>query len=209
MTDGRTTRWAGHREQRRRAFVEAALAVIAREGPTATVDQISAELAVTRQALYRQFDDRADLDRAIAQAAADQLVTALLPHLDLTGDVAASVRSALDAYLDHVQTHLHLYRFVRSHEADPGDSAVRRVKDTVGSRVAALARDYLVTTGAAPVELADSFATGVVGMADAVIGRWLDEPGALARADLVDHLVLMVTGTVSAALAARSPSPIV
>lgn len=193
MTDGRTTRWAGHREQRRAAFVAAALAVIEREGPGATVDQISAGLDVTRQALYRQFDDRADLDRAIALEAADQLVVAVLPALDLTGDIPSSIRSALLAYLDYVQAHLPLYRFVRAHEAD----AVSRVKDTLASRVAALARDYLVETGAAPASLADSFATGVVGMADAVIGRWLDEPDGLSHDEVIEHLVLMINGTIS------------
>jgi AcrR family transcriptional regulator len=203
MTDGRTTRWVGHREQRRAAFVAAALAVIERDGPAATVDQIAAELDVTRQALYRQFDDRADLDRAIAQAAAEQLIAALLPAIDLTGDIPSSIRSALVAYLDHVQQHLSTYRFVRAHEADPGDSAVRQVKDTVGSRVAAIARDYLVETGTAPAALADSFATGVVGMADAVISRWLDAPGQLTREDVVEHLVLMVTGTISSVVSTR------
>ncbi len=193
MTDGRTTRWAGHREQRRAAFVAAAIAVIEREGPAATVDRISAEQGVTRQALYRQFDDRADLDRAIALEAADRLTVVLLPALDLSGDIPASIRSALVAYLDYVQAHLFLYRFVRSHEAD----AVARVKDTVGSRVADLARDYLVESGAAPAALAESFATGVVGMADAVIGRWLDAPGSVSRDKVIEHLVLMIGGTIS------------
>lgn len=202
MADGRTTRWEGHRAQRRQAFVAAAIAVIERDGPAATVEQISAELDVTRQALYRQFEDRADLDRAIALEAADQLIAALLPALDLSGDIPASIRSALSAYLDYVQAHLALYRFVRSHEAS-GDTAVRRVKDTLGSRVAGIARDYLVQTGAAPAELADSFATGVVGMADAVIGRWLDQPGSLAREQLVEHLVLMIGGTISSIVSTR------
>jgi AcrR family transcriptional regulator len=175
----------------------AALDVIEREGPGATVDQIAAERGISRQSLYRQFDDRADLDRAIALEAADQLIAALLPKIDLSGDIPSSIRSALVAYLDHVQAHPNVYTFVRAHEADPGDSAVRRVKDTVGSRVAGIARDYLVTTGVASPALSDSFATGVVGMADAVIGRWLDAPGELSREDVVEHLVLMVHGTIS------------
>lgn len=197
MTDGRTTRWAGHREARRADFVAAAMDAIEREGPGATVDQIAAERGVSRQSLYRQFDDRADLDRAIALEAAEQLIAALLPAIDLSGDVPGSIRSALVAYLDHVQAHVNVYTFVRAHEADPGDTAVRRVKDTVGSRVAGLATQYLVTMGMASPALATSFATGVVGMADAVMGRWLDAPGELSREDVVEHLVLMVHGTIS------------
>src|SRR4051794_33165012 len=71
--DGRATRWAGHRERRRIEFVDAALRVIEQEGPDAPVSSITAELGVGRPALYRQFEDRADLDRAVADRAADLL----------------------------------------------------------------------------------------------------------------------------------------
>lgn len=196
-TDGRALRWAGHREQRRAAFVAAALDVLDRVGPGATVDQIAAELDVTRQALYRQFDDRADLDAAIAVAAADELVAAVVPHLDLSGDIPTSVRSGLVAYVDYVQEHLNVYRFVRAHEAS---GAVERARSSLRSKVAAVARDYLVGAGAADPVLADVFATGVVGMADAVIGRWLDEPGTLSRDEVVDHLVRMVMGVIATAV---------
>lgn len=197
MTDGRALRWAGHREQRRAQFVEAALAVIAREGPSATVDQVAAESGVSKQALYRQFDDRADLDRAIAQRAADDLLVAVLPPLALREGLAVGelARAALQAYLDHVQQHLSLYRFVRSHEASTADG----VKQTVSSRVADLAAQVVAGQELAvdPVP----FAVGVVGMADAVISRWLEDPAGLAQDDLVEQLVVMVTGVVTAVLA--------
>ncbi|MCU1603059.1 MAG: hypothetical protein JWO22_3768 [Frankiales bacterium] len=192
--DGRALRWAGHRELRRAAFVTAALDVIERVGPAATVDQVAGELDVTRQALYRQFDDRADLDNAIAVAAADQLVEAVLPHLDLTGSIESSVRSGLLGYLGYVEQHLSVYRFVRAHEAS---GAVERAKDSLRSKVAGVARDHLVATGVAGASLAEVFATGVVGMADAVVGRWLDEPGGLSRDQLVDYLVQMVLGVIA------------
>jgi AcrR family transcriptional regulator len=199
--DGRTARWAGHREQRRREFVEAAIEVIEREGPAATVEQFTAQLGVTRQALYRQFDDRADLDRAIAERAGALLVEALLPQLDAGDDIEATVRGALAAYLDYIETHLALYRFVRAHDAEadgPASSgAVRRVKDTLAGRVAAVAGTVLgggTTLGAA----GEVLATGLVGMADAVISRWLEDPRGMSRERLVDQLATMLTGAVQA-----------
>jgi AcrR family transcriptional regulator len=200
VVDGRALRWAGHREQRRAEFVEAALAVIDRDGPGATVDAIAGERGVSRQALYRQFDDRADLDRAIAQRAADDLVLALLPALALQGDVATSVRSALEAYLDHVQAHLPLYRFVRSHEAGSLGGVVENVKDSIAVRVATVAHEYVVNAGLVPEDFEKTFAIGVVGLADAVVQHWLDEPGGVTRAELVERLVLMVGGLVDAVL---------
>lgn len=209
--DGRTARWAGHREQRRLEFVDAAVAVIELQGPGATVDAISRHLGTTRQALYRQFDDRADLDRAIAERAASLLVEELMPHLgldadsgDLDRDIEESIRGALNAYLDYVERHLQLYRFVRAHDAELDSpttgSAVRRVKDTVASRVADIARDYLVASGTAPPTIATTLATGLIGMVDAVVGRWVDDPRGLARDDVVEHLVVMLRGAVRALL---------
>jgi AcrR family transcriptional regulator len=198
--DGRTARWAGHRAQRRTAIVDAAIAVIEREGPGATVEQFGAELGVTRQVLYRHFTDRADLDREIAERAAARLVDDLLPHLDLSGDVTTSIRGALSAYLDYVETHLSLYRFVRAHdsgvEAGTADSsAVRQVKDTVAGRVAGIARGLI---GNGVQRRGELLAVGVVGMADAVISRWLDSPGDCPRNHLLDELTLMLAGAVKA-----------
>ena len=196
MVDGRALRWAGHREQRRADFVAAALEVISRDGPAATVDAIASARGVSRQALYRQFDDRADLDRAIAQQAADDLVLAVVPALSLTEDLEGSVRAALSAYLDHVEERLAVYRFVRAHEASGAAAVVANVKDTVAYRVATLARDYLVQRGLGPVESVETFSVGVVGMADAVMSRWLDDPTARPREELVEDLVRMVSGVV-------------
>ena len=203
MADGRTARWAGHRDRRRSEFVAAAVTVLEREGPAATVEQIAAELGVTRQAVYRQFADRADLDRAIAEHAAGLLVQHLTPHLDVEAGVEAGVRRALTAYLDFVQRHLSLYRFVRAHDVDPGGGgagAVRRVKYTVTDAVAGLARGFLAATGDQPLALADTFAVGLVGMADAVVSAWLDDPRGLSREQVVDQLVQLLVGAVAAVL---------
>lgn len=204
-TDGRTARWAGHREQRRAAFVDAALMVIDRVGAAATVDQIAAELNLTRQAVYRQFEDRRDLDHAIAERAAALLVDHLLPHLDvrhaLTVDLDGAVRRVLSAYLDFVQAHLPLYRFVRAHEAEvASESAVRRVKDTVAGRITTLSHAVLADLRL-PVQLADTVAIAMIGLADAVIGRWLEDPRGLDGEQLVDQLTLLLGGAVRAATA--------
>lgn len=202
-TDGRTARWAGHREQRRAVFVDAALAVIERVGPGATVDQIAAELGVTRQAIYRQFTDRSDLDHAIAERAAALLFDELLPHFDagseLLGDVEGSIARLTHVYLDFVERNLSLYRFVRAHELElAADSAVRTVKDTVAGRVAALAEQVLATLDL-PAGMAETFAVGMIGMTDAVVSRWLEDPRGLSRAELVDQLTRILGGAVRAA----------
>jgi AcrR family transcriptional regulator len=199
--DGRSTRWAGHRARRRAEFVEAALITIEREGPDARVNSITAELGVNRPALYRHFADRADLDRAVADRVADLLVEALAPRLRVDHDVDSAISGALDAYVDWVLTHPHLYEFVRGRR-EPGlsDSAISRVKHTVVGRTAAIARDYLVATGSAEPAVADTLATGLVGMAEAAIDRWRREPAGLSRPDVTRTVAAMVRGAAEAVL---------
>ena len=81
------------------------------------------------------------------------------------------MRRALSAYLDHVQAHLPLYRFVRSHEAE----VVEHVKDSVAVRVATVAHEYVVSAGVVPADFEMTVAVGVVGLADSVIQHWLDD----------------------------------
>lgn len=201
MEDGRRARWAGHRERRRAAFVTAAVQVIDREGPGATVDQIAAELGVTRQALYRQFDDRGDLDRAVVEHASGLLLAHLSVALDVDGGVEQGVRRALTAYLDFVEAHLALYRFVRAHDAGPQGGAVRRVQDAVADTVAGLARRLLPSADGRPAALAEMAAAGLVGMADAVVARWLEDDRGLTRQQVLEELVRLLLGSIEAALA--------
>lgn len=200
--DGRATRWAGHRARRRAEFVDAALVVIEREGPQARVNSITTELGVGRPALYRQFDDRADLDRAVADRAADLLVEALAPRLQVESDVDSAIVGAIDAYVDWLLAHPHLYEFVRSlRDPDESDaSPINRVKNTVVGRTAAIIRDYLLTTGAAEPSIADTLATGLVGLADASIDRWRRAPHTMARADVTRTVAAMVRGAAEAVM---------
>jgi AcrR family transcriptional regulator len=201
--DGRATRWAGHRDRRRAEFVDAAVAVIERDGPHARVNAITAELGVGRPALYRQFSDRADLDRAVADRAADLLVEALAPRLQVDRDVDSAITGAIDAYLEWLLAHPHLYEFVRSMwdvSGDDGESPINRVKNTVVGRTAAIIRDYLMTTGSAEPSIADTLATGLVGMADAAIDRWRRDPTSMPRAQVTRTVAAMVRGAAEAVM---------
>ncbi|RYY44938.1 MAG: TetR/AcrR family transcriptional regulator, partial [Actinomycetales bacterium] len=75
--DGRASRWVGHRERRREEITGTAIEVLDREGPDAPVESIARACGVTRQVLYRQFENRHDLDVAIA----DRVVSMLLEHV--------------------------------------------------------------------------------------------------------------------------------
>jgi AcrR family transcriptional regulator len=188
--DGRASRWAGHRERRRAEIVERAVEVIDREGADAPVESIARACGVTRQVLYRQFDGRHDLDTAVA----DRVVSMLLEHVivRMTADdgIEAGIRGSLDAYLDFVLEHRPLYDFVRALPSAPGSgSPVDRITDVVVTVVAEIAAELLGPDAQQSLPLRDVYATGLVGLADAVVSRWLADPGARTRDELVESLV--------------------
>ena len=60
-TDGRDTRWATHREQRRRELVEDTLRAIRKHGAGVGMDEIAAQAGTSKTVIYRHFGDRAGL----------------------------------------------------------------------------------------------------------------------------------------------------
>lgn len=195
--DGRAARWAGQREKRRAEFVDAAIRTITEQGPEAQVGDIASAAGVGRAVLYRHFTDRADLDSAVAERAAEMLVEHLAPVLvteaATPAAVEAALRRGLAAYLDFISQRLSLYRFVRAHET--GNRAVDLVKDTVITRVADVMESMVTSLVGSPAQ-AKTLATGMVGLAESAIGRWLDDP-ALPRDELVDLLTRMLLGALA------------
>lgn len=203
--DGRSTRWAGHRDRRRAEFVDAAVSVIESVGPSASVEQIAAAAGVTRQVLYRQFSGRADLDEAIVARAASLVYENVMADLDELDDVATAIRRVLDGYLDFIDEHRSLYWFTRAHQADLIDAdPVDQVKDRLASVAVAMARELQEERGTEPaLPLDEVFAVGMIGLVDASVSRWLIRPGTVTREQLVDGLVLVLTTAIDAAVPER------
>jgi AcrR family transcriptional regulator len=75
--DGRTTRYASHRIQRREALLEQTTALLAKYGLRAlAIDDIVERLDIAKPALYRYFSSKEDLIRATLTRAREDLVEA-------------------------------------------------------------------------------------------------------------------------------------
>ncbi len=79
--DARKDRWTGHRDQRRREFVDAALRVLDAEGPELLMDAVAAEAGVSKPVLYRYFSDKSALVDALAERGSELLLARLLPPI--------------------------------------------------------------------------------------------------------------------------------
>ena len=73
QTDPVAGRHGSLRESRRETFVDAAIAVVRRDGRGASMEAVAREAGVTKPILYRVFEDRDALVRAVGDRFAAEL----------------------------------------------------------------------------------------------------------------------------------------
>jgi AcrR family transcriptional regulator len=174
------------REERRQALLDAAVAVIRRDGPTASMEAMAKEAGITKPILYRHFGDRAGLVTAVAERFADALSTELDAALLSNEGPRDVLVQTIDAYLAFVERDPSLYRFVvRGITADAAD-ALGDFMDQVGRRVAVVMGEQLRAAGQDSGG-AEPFAHGIVGMVHAA-GDWWVERRTMPRERLVEYL---------------------
>ncbi len=83
LLDGRRRRWQEHNQVRRQVIIDAAIAVLERQPPgdEFQVQAVADEASMSRTVIYRHFEDRADLDRAVQRQICEQVGAVLLPAL--------------------------------------------------------------------------------------------------------------------------------
>ncbi|MFI6045992.1 TetR/AcrR family transcriptional regulator [Nocardia sp. NPDC051321] len=111
--DGRKRRWRQHKIDRREELVDGTLAAVRARGSNAGMDEIAAEIGVSKTVLYRYFSDKNDLVHATMQRFIE---TTLMPRvygaISLDADEYQLVRSALAEYVGTVDEDPEVYRFI-------------------------------------------------------------------------------------------------
>lgn len=113
--DGRDVRWEHHREQRRSALVDATIRAIRRHGATVGMDDIAAEAGTSKTVIYRHFDDKAGLYRAVAERIDQRVVRDVGAALSASSSASTPrqlIASTVEAYLSLVESDTEVYRFV-------------------------------------------------------------------------------------------------
>jgi AcrR family transcriptional regulator len=190
-------------------MVQAAIEAVRTHGAGVSVAEIAATAGITKPVLYRHFTDRADLQRAVGQQAAEMLLSRMAPELDPAREPAQLIRGVIDAFLAGIEDEPQLWRFVVHHpiERTPGAEVVEDARERIartlamiiGERVRALGLD----SGGA-----EAWAQGLVGMVQSA-GDWWLERRTMSRAALTDYLTTLIWGGVSGVLAmADAPGPL-
>ncbi|HML50103.1 MAG TPA: TetR/AcrR family transcriptional regulator [Propionicimonas sp.] len=174
--DGRDTRWAEHRTNRRRELVEDTLRAIRKHGAGVGMDEIAAQANTSKTVIYRHFGDRAGLYTAVVAAVHDFIHTGLEAALELTDpeDLTSLVHDLADAYLGLVERDPEIYRFVLS----PPSTVAAQIDpygglpEVMGDHVAQAIADHLNAQGQDP-SCAPTWGHGLVGFIRASADRWM------------------------------------
>ena len=190
--DGRSTRWNQHRQRRRAEFVDAAITAIEQHGPDVLTEQIAATAGVPRPKLYRYFDGKADLQRAVAERAVELFDAEIEPLWQAELPPVELVRGVVTTSLDWITEHANLYRYLQ-HDIG-GTGVYAQGRSALRAQVTSVVDAYQEAVGRPAT---DALAAGLVGMVEAAVDQWLTDPAGMSREELDDELVRWVWAVLS------------
>lgn len=214
--DGRSTRWAGHREARRAELVEATLRALRRHGAGVGMTEVAAAAGTSKAVLYRHFADKDELYLAVCRRLAERLVGELRAAMSPATAPRDMVAAAVDGYLQLIEADPEVYRFVVRQPLDRpgGTDPVAGLVSLVGAEVTAVVAERLAAAGRDPAP-ASAWGHGIVGLVRAAADDWIEREPRMPRADLARCLTDLVWGGLAHALGepaggpgrARRPAP--
>ena len=174
ITDGRSTRWQKHRDQRRRELLRAVRLVVDEYGDELSMDQISEHSGTRKSVLYRYFTDRAGLQAAMGEWEMGVIVrslddaTAASARDSSAAAAQESLAAVIRAFVTIAADSPNVYRFC--------DTAVNRFapEETGGffNSIAGLLAERLDLEG----EQAQLWSAGAIGFVRAATETWLSRP---------------------------------
>ena len=196
--DGRSTRWADHREARRAELVRIARRTVHHKGPDVSMEEIAAAAGTSKSIVYRYFADKTGLQIAVAEAVVLQIQGALEGVLRIAPTPRDGLRAMVAVYLEMIESSPNVYAFVTRNGSVESGGPLGHFLDSVTALVAApFARGLTEeATGRARrpedgldgrVALAEAWAAGAVGFVRGSGEWWLahrDEPASPDREEL-------------------------
>ena len=181
----------------REQLLDAAERSIARLGPSASMEAIATEAAVTKPVLYQYVGNKEALVEALAERQMVRINTAIDRNTRGLAQGPARVRGFLAAFFDVVAANPALYQFLTAawaNETSPQRSLT--FADQSALPLATVLARQRTMMGADPA-VATTWAYGIVGMLHYVTLWWLREP-VLTLDGIVDHVTeLLWPGLVS------------
>ncbi|UJP41477.1 TetR family transcriptional regulator [Cellulomonas palmilytica] len=112
VVDGRSARWADHREARRAELVRIARRTVHHKGPDVSMEEIANAAGTSKSIVYRYFSDKTGLQIAVAEAVVLQIQGALEGVLRVAPTPRDGLRAMVAVYLEMIESSPHVYAFV-------------------------------------------------------------------------------------------------
>ncbi|WP_076116788.1 TetR/AcrR family transcriptional regulator [Mycobacterium sp. IS-2888] len=216
--DGRKRRWHQHKVDRRNELVDGTIEAIRRLGRFLSMDDIAAEIGVSKTVLYRYFVDKNDLTTAVMMRFTQ---TTLIPNM------AAALSSNLDGfdltrevirvYVDTVANEPEPYRFVMANSSASHSKVIADSERIIARMLAVLMRRRMNQVGLDTGGV-EPWAYLIVGGVQLATHSWMSEPR-MSRDELIDYLTMLswnalcgiveVGGSLEKFRAQPHPSPII
>ncbi|WP_405486456.1 TetR/AcrR family transcriptional regulator [Nocardia sp. NBC_00511] len=193
--DGRKRRWQQHKIDRREELVDGTLAAIRARGGDAGMDEIAAEIGVSKTVLYRYFSDKLDLTRATMERFIE---TTLMPRIyeaisdDL--DEYQLVRNTLAAYVHTVDSDTDVYRFIMGNGSATDTSTLADFEKLFAQVVSAVIIDKAFDRGV-QTEGAMLWAYVLVGGVQLATDWWITNR-TMSSEEMLDYLTMMAWSAV-------------
>ena len=174
-------------------LLEAAITVIRRDGPAASMDAIAAEAGITKPIVYRVFGDRQGLTDAVAEHFATELASALAGAIADAPDDRARVKRTIDAYIGFIEREPQIVRFVINQGIERSDHdgvALSGFVSNVGQMITQTIGEALRARGL-DSGAAEPWAYAIVGAVH-LAGDWWLERKVMPRERLVEYLTALV-----------------
>ncbi|HLS01311.1 MAG TPA: TetR/AcrR family transcriptional regulator [Beutenbergiaceae bacterium] len=171
--DGRSTRWATHRERRREELCRAARRAVHQRGPELSMDEMAAAMGTSKSIVYRYFTDKPGLQAAVGVDVLDEMDHALAEAAEGEATPHNQVEAMVGVYVKMLTTSPNVYRYVTEPVNHP--STLTTFLTKVGEYVAVPLQEILENRGEDP-SLAMIWGAGMVGFVRGAGEEWLNSP---------------------------------
>ncbi|AZQ77586.1 MAG: TetR/AcrR family transcriptional regulator [Flaviflexus sp.] len=186
-TDRRSTRWDSHREQRRAELIDVARKLIHTDGPDVTMAAIAAASGTSKSIVYRYFQDKDELKRALGDSILSRMTHRLEEGVRAGSTPEESIRAMVRMYVDSAASSTNVYRFI----TQPSEGLNQFLADC-STLIAEAMDDEL------PEDRRDLWAVGATGFVNATFKWWMESDRSMDKDSLITFIVqALLTGVLN------------
>lgn len=189
-TDGRKRRWHQHKVERRNDLIDGTIEAIRRRGRFVSMDEIAAEIGVSKTVLYRYFVDKNDLTTAVMMRFAQ---TTLIPNmaaaLSTNLDGFDLTREIIRVYVETVAAEPEPYRFVMANSSASKSKVIADSERIIARMLAVMLRRRMAEFGL-DTSGVEPWAYMIVGGVQLATHSWLLDPRMTSN-ELIDYLTML------------------